>query len=76
MFCIDEDSTHVVSMVDVWMGGVDQWTFGPCAAAPLLPNQTSSSSEKLSECLAGICQKKAMYKVNKTVSPGAQYEWN
>ena len=34
IFSMDGDSTHVVSMVDFWMGGVDQRTCGPCPAAP------------------------------------------
>ena len=55
---MDGDSTHLVSLVDFWMGGVDQRTFGPCTAAPPLTNQTSSSPEKLSECLASIPQRK------------------
>ena len=41
---VDGYSINVISMVDFWMEGVDQRTFGPCAAAPLLTNQTVSSS--------------------------------
>ena len=31
---IDGDTIHVDSMVDFWMGAVDQRTFGPSTAAP------------------------------------------
>ena len=60
---MDGDSTQVVSMVHFFDGGVNQRTFGLCAAGPLLKTQTSSSPEKLRDCLAGIPQQKAMYKV-------------
>ena len=56
---MDRDSIHVVSVVDFWMGAADQRTFGLCAAAPLLTNQTSSSPEKVNECLASIPPKES-----------------
>ena len=55
-------------MVNVWIGGVEQRTFGLCAAAPPLTNQTVSSSWKLSECMDGIFPK-AMYKVKQHSKP-------
>ena len=54
---MDGNSTNVVSMVDFCMRGLNQRIFGMWAAAPLLTNQASSSPEKLSECLPGICLK-------------------
>ena len=41
---MDGDSIDVVSMVDLWMGGVDQRIFGLSTATPLLENQMVSSS--------------------------------
>ena len=67
-FSMGGGSAYVVSMMDFLMGGVDQRTFGPCTAAPLLTNQTVSSPEKLSECSAGVPQR-VVYKVKQYSKP-------
>ena len=59
------DSMDVVSMVDFWIGGVDQRSFGLSTAAPSLINQTVSSSQGLCDCLDSITPK-AIYKVKQS----------
>ena len=45
-FSIEGNSINVVSMVEFWMGGLDQRFFGPSAAAPREKKTTESNPHR------------------------------
>ena len=70
---MDWDSTHVVSLVDFWMGG--ECTKGDLVHAQL-PHHLQTKQSTPQRNLVSVWlvySQKAMYKVKYTVSPGAQY---